>query len=128
MKKIIFVLLLSSFFSLLTADDYIHNLSLLGKKSRCIHNDYYFKDNKFYYRYDKDKTTFHSTTYKTYYSSIVPGYKYDINTTECMPEDWVVMGMASTEYYSLLALTGLLFGFVFMVFSIYLFISVGKER
>jgi hypothetical protein len=26
------------------------------------------------------------------------------------------------------ALTGLLFGFAFMIFTIYLFISVGKER
>ena len=126
MKKIILSLFLLS--SFLNADDYIHNLSLLGKKSRCIHNDYYFKSSKFYYRYDKDKSKFHYTTSKTYYNSIVSGYKYDINTSVCSPEAWTVLGMKTTEFHFLEALTGLLFGFVMMVFIIYLFISVGKEK
>ena len=125
MKKIFLLLLLLS--SFLTAD-IIHNVSLLDTKNKCIYNDYYNKGGKFYYRYLTSPDTQRSTTSKKYTSFIIPGYQYDTEEETCTPENWLILGMDVKDWHFLEALTGLLFGFTFMVFTIILFMQVGKER
>ena len=125
MKKIFLLLLLLS--SFLTAD-IIHNVSLLDTKNKCIYNDYYNKGGKFYYRYLTSPDKNRSTTSKKYTSFIIPGYQYDTEEETCTPENWLILGMDVKDWHFLEALTGLLFGFTFMVFTIILFMQVGKER
>ena len=125
MKKIFLLLLLLS--SFLQAE-IIHNVSLLDTKNKCIYNDYYNKGGKFYYRYLTSPDTERSTTSKKYTSYIISGYKYDTEEKVCSPEDWLVLGMDVKDWHFLEALTGLLFGFIFMIFTIYLFVNVGREK
>ena len=125
MKKIFLLLLLLSSF---LQSDIIHNVSLLDTKNKCIYNDYYNKGGKFYYRYLTSPDTQRSTTSKKYTSYIISGYKYDTEEKVCSPEDWLVLGMDVKDWHFLEALTGLLFGFIFMIFTIYLFVNVGREK
>jgi negative regulator of genetic competence, sporulation and motility len=125
-KKMFLVLLLLSFSSISFAD-IISNVSLLDKKNRCIYNDYYNKDGKFYYHYVYNDKRY-STSSKNYTNSIVIGYVFDTNTSICSPQNWLILGMDVKEWHFLEALTGVLFGFTFMIFTIYLFVSVGKEK
>jgi len=126
MKKIIFSLLLLSSF-LFAGDTYVHNISLLGYKNKCIYNNYYLNDGYFYYEYVDDNST-HKTSSKSYVSTIIEGYQFDVNTSICSPEPWVQLGITTQSYHFLNALIGLLFGFVFMIFTIYLFIKVGSKK
>ncbi len=125
MKKILLIsLLLSSFLSA----DILTNVSLLDTKNKCIFNDYYNKGGNFYYRYCTSKNTQRSTTTKKYTSYIIPGYQFDINTSVCSPQNWLILGMDVKDWHFLEALTGLLFGVVFMIFTIILFMQAGKEK
>jgi hypothetical protein len=124
MKKILFSLFL--FLNFLHAD-IVHNVSLLDAKNKCIYNNYYNSDGKFYYEYVDDNSTY-STSRDNYTATIFSGYQFDTNTSICSPENWLILGMDVKDWHFLEALTGLLFGFAFMIFTIYLFISVGKER
>jgi len=124
MKKILFSLLLLS--SFLNAD-IVHNVSMLSYKNKCIYNNYYNKDGEFYYEYvDNNKS--YSTSSRNYLPSLINGYKFDTNTFVCSPEAWRILGMTIEDYHFLNALIGLLFGFVFMIFTIYLFVTVGGKR
>jgi len=122
-KYLFFILLLSSFLRA----DIVHNVSMLSYKNKCIYNNYYNKDGKFYYEFvDNNKS--YSTTSKRYLPTLINGYKFDTNTSICSPEAWRVLGMTIEDYHFLNALVGLLFGFVFMIFTIYLFMTVGGKR
>jgi len=122
-KYLFFILILSSFLNA----DIVHNVSMLSYKNKCIYNNYYNKDGKFYYEYvDNNKS--YSTTSKRYLPSVLDGYKFDTNTSVCSPEAWRVLGMTIEDFNFLNALVGLLFGFVFMIFTIYLFVTVGGKR
>jgi len=61
-------------------------------------------------------------------SYIIPGYQFDINTSVCSPQNWLILGMDVKDWHFLEALTGLLFGVVFMIFTIILFMQAGKEK
>lgn len=126
MKKIILSLLLLSSF-LTASDTYVHNVSLLGYKNRCIYNNYYFYKKRFYFEYvDSNKS--YDTSSKKYLSTVVNSYVYDVNTSVCTPEPWRVLGMSINDYHFLNGLIGLLFGFIFMMATIYLFVKVGTKR
>jgi len=125
MKKIFlfFFLLLSFSFA-----DIISNVSLLSNKNKCIFNDYYYKDGRFYYRYLTSPNTWRSTSSVKYANYIFSGYKYDTDLKKCYPDDYLILGLDIKQFRFLEALTGLLFGFVFMFFSIYIFTIVGGKR
>ena len=121
------ILLLLSFFSLSSSADIIKNVSMLDKKNKCIYNDYYNSGGKFYYHYvSNDKT--YSTSSKNYTNTIVTGYEYDTESNKCYPAPWLILGMNVTDFNFLMALIGVLFGFVFMASTIYLFLNVGREK
>jgi len=124
MKKLLFFILLFS--SFLNAD-ILHNVSMLSYKNKCIYNNYYNKGGRFYYQFvDNNKS--YSTSSRNYLPSLINGYKFDTNTSVCSPEAWRILGMTIEDYHFLEALTGLLFGFTFMIFTIYLFVTVGGKR
>ena len=125
MKKLTFLLLfLSSFLNA----EITHDVLLLDKKNKCIYNDYYNSNSKFYYRYLTSPNTQRSTTYTNYSLSLISGYQFDTDTNICKPEPWLILGMDIKDWHFLNALIGLLFGFVFMIFTIYLFIQVGSRK
>ena len=126
MKKLFIFFLLSSFF-IIHADDIIHNVTLLDAKNACISNNYYNKKGKFYYHLlYKDKDYY--TSSKKYSLTLIHGYAYDKNTSECYPEPWLVMNMKATDFHFLNALIGLLFGFFMLTVVSYLFMTVGGKK
>jgi len=119
MKKIILTLLLLS--------NFLNAAYLYDKDSPLCIDDFYVKASKVYFL--KSKTgNWSSTTEDNTVKNIYPGYIYDADNNLCKPANWFILGMDVKDWHFLEALTGLLFGFVFMVFTIYLFISVGKEK
>jgi len=119
MKKFIFiVLLLSSFL----------NASYLYDKDYplCI-EDYYIKSGYVYYLRSSDDT-WKSTSENNTVTFIYSGYEWDSDNEICKPQSWLILGMDVKDWHFLEALTGLLFGFAFMIFTIYLFMNVGKEK
>lgn len=125
MKKILFLILLLSNF--LNAQIF-HNVILYSDKNKCIKSDYYFEDNKIYYTYLTSPTVLRSSTTTTAPESFFYGYAFDDENDRCYPEDWGLLGINVADWHFLEALVGVLFGFVFMIFTIYLFIQVGTRR
>jgi len=99
---------------------------LLGAKNLCI-EDFYIKDNYFYYQ-RSDNNNFYSSEYTTYVSTIIPNFIYDSSTQKCSPNQAYILGMQETEYNFLLGLIGLIFGAVFMFFTTQIFMNVGGKR
>ena len=119
MKKIIISLLLLSSFL---------NASFLFDKNTpvCI-EDYYVKDGYLYYL-KSSNNNWSSTSSNKLVQYIFAGYEWDADNEICKPKSWLILGMDVKDWHFLEALTGLLFGFAFMVFTIYLFMNVGKEK
>ena len=129
MKKFIFLLIFILFSSLsLKADDYIHNVSFLGTKNKCIYNDYYVKGGHFYFRYLTSPNHWIKTSKKKYPNYVISGYQFDTNTSICSPEAYRILNLTPDNYYFLLAFTGLLVGLIILTSSIYLVLNVGGKR
>lgn len=99
---------------------------LLGANSYCI-EDFYIKNGSFYYQ-RTDNLNWYTTTSKTYTSSILPNFIYNDQTQECKPNKAYILGMQETEYSFLLGFIGLVFGAVFMFFTVQIFIAVGGKK
>ena len=127
------MLLLLILFSSISQADIIRNMVFRENVNRCIYNDYYYKydsdagKHKFYYRY-AGKTSFNSTTNTRNQRYLYDGFIYDTDTKECMPDDYLVLGMDLKDFNFLLGLMGVFFGFVFMLFTIELFMRVGGKK
>jgi len=119
LKVIMFLLFLSV--SSLSANTKI--TAYLDKKNCCI-DDYYTQNGKFYYL--KSRTgQWNSTSYSNYSYTIIPYYIYDDSDDTCRPIISKVTGIDGYVYMSLMALAGLLFGFIILYFSISLFMKIG---
>ena len=119
MKKIIILLLL------------LLNISqasfLLDKNSPACIEDFYYKSSRIYYL-DSKSGDWKSTSEDHTSDHIRVGYEWDADNEICKPKAWLILGMDVKDFHFLEALTGLLFGFVFLVGSIYLFVTVGGKR
>ncbi|UCN00053.1 hypothetical protein LCX93_11055 [Sulfurimonas sp. SWIR-19] len=118
MKKILFISFLLSSLS----------ASFLYDKDTpiCI-EDYYIKNSRVYFLKSSDgqwSSTRENNTIKDLHS----GYTWDADNSICKPESWLILGMDVKDWHFLEALTGLLFGFTFMFFTIILFMQAGKEK
>lgn len=120
MKYLKILLLLMTFSSVSNAD------YLLDSKNICI-LDFYTKGNKFYYLKSKDEQ-WYSTTTKNYGSSVLIGYSYWNDVDECHPKDWLILGMDVKDFNFLMALIGVIFGGIFMFFTVEAFTKVGGKR
>ncbi|WP_434656973.1 hypothetical protein [Sulfurimonas sp. NW9] len=92
----------------------------------CI-EDYYLKSGRIYYLRSSD-STWASTSENNTIKDLHSGYTWDSNNSICKPQSWLILGMDVKDWHFLEALTGLLFGFVFMFFTIILFMQAGKEK
>ncbi|MFK5882367.1 MAG: hypothetical protein QM482_09155 [Sulfurospirillum sp.] len=101
---------------------------LYGKNDKCV-NDFYFESGTFYYHYSKDDNdTWHRTTTNNYYKYLYPGFIYDSDKDNCyIPEQAIYLGLSAENYRYLLSFSGLLIGFLFLFFGVYIVILVSKK-
>lgn len=92
----------------------------------CI-EDFYSKNGSFYYL-RSDNNTWYSTTTDNQVVKIIPNFTFNSSTNECHPNASFILGMQETEYNFLLGLVGLIFGAVFMFFTIQIFSTVGGRK
>jgi hypothetical protein len=122
MKNLLIILSLLLFIS-------ISNLSASmysGKDDFCI-EDYYFKNGTFYYL--KSRTgNWNSNTANGGGNKIEYDFNYDADNDVCSPVGVNSLGLKPTEYNFLLALCGLIFGAVFMFFTVQAFTNVGGKK
>ena len=98
---------------------------LYSNENKCI-DLYYYKNAKFYYVYSDDNETLHSTGYSN--RNVIPGYFYDPDTQICEPKQILQdLQIDNNTYHSLLALSGLLIGFSFLFYSIFLVIQIARK-
>jgi len=119
MKKLLLLLLLLSSFL---------NASFLYDKKTPVCIEDWYQDGKYIYYLQSSDNEWEHTSENYTINNIHSGYYWDSDDEYCKPQNWLILGMDVKDWHFLEALTGLLFGFVFMVFTIYLFISVGKEK
>lgn len=91
----------------------------------CI-EDFYQEGARIYFL-NSDTGNWGSTTENNTIKDIHPGFTYDANLDRCVPDQWLIFGMSVTDYYFILALIGVLVGFVFMFFMVYIFVIVGGK-
>jgi len=120
MKKILYILLLLS--SFLNASFLLQSTSPI-----CI-EDYYYKSSDFYFL-SSETGNWNKVSDIGAIPQIISGYDFNSSTFICSPKKVVIdLGIDYYQYNFLNALIGLLFGFVFMVSTIYLFMTVGGKR
>jgi len=117
-KSILLILLLSSF---------LKASFLLDKNSPVCIEDFYYSGSRLYYQ-RSDNLSWKSTSEDHTSDHIRIGYLWDADDSICKPKPWLILGMNATDWHFLEALTGLLFGFTFMITTIYLFIGVGGKK
>ena len=100
---------------------------LLDKNSPICIEDFYYKSSRIYYQQSKDDA-WKSTSEDHTSDHIRIGYKYDSDDDSCRPEPYLILGMDVADFHFLLGLVGVFFGFTFLVFTIYLFVNVGREK
>jgi hypothetical protein len=125
------ILLLLVTFSSVSSAVILPNMFVYTVNNRCINNDFYYKvigtNKKFYYRYE-DKTSFNSTGTTRRERYLKSGYEFDTITRKCQPTWARKNGLSIENYNFLLGLIGVFFGFVFMFFTIQIFINAGGKR
>jgi len=122
-KFFLFFLLLNLFsaFSVLNAS------ILLDKDTPYCIEDFYYKNGKLHYLRSSNNR-WYTTGENNIAGFLHPGYKYDSDSDSCLPEPYAILGMSAMDFHFLMALSGLLFGFVVFVVSIYLFMNAGREK
>lgn len=122
MKKIFYTFIF--FLSFVYASD-VHPAYLYADKDRCVDYFYYTSSGRLYYKYsheDKER----STTSKN--ETFIPGYEYNTTSKKCyIPQKIQNLAMDPSQYHFIMALIGVLTGFTFMFFSVYLFVEVAKK-
>ena len=96
---------------------------LLSDRNYCA-DEYYYSFNKLYFLKSNNQTWYSVTSLG---EQIIDGYDFDSNTSTCRPAS-LIYGMEATQFYFLLGLIGVIFGAVFMFFTINTFVNVGGKR
>lgn len=92
----------------------------------CI-EDYYYKNGRVYFQ-SSDTMKYSSTSENNIAGFIHSGYEYDSDNDMCVPLGLNEFGLTVEQFNFLLALIGLIFGAVFMFFTIQAFTSVGGKK
>lgn len=100
---------------------------LLDKQTPVCIEDFYQAGSSLYYL-QSSNNQWYSTTENYAASYIIQGFKYDSSNGRCVPDPYLLLGMDLKDFNFLMAAIGLLFGAVFMFFSVKLFESVGGKK
>jgi hypothetical protein len=98
---------------------------LMDSNTLCI-EDYYTKDGKFHYQKSID-LAWYSVNLNDLGSTVLHNFTYDSVNNICYPDVINTLGLDSTQYNFLLGLCGLIFGAVFLFFTVEAFVKVGKK-
>jgi len=99
---------------------------LYQNRNLCV-DDYYYtqSDRKLHYK-RSDKDDYDSTTKKE--QIFISGFDYNSSTGECTPNQILRdLQISNENYHFLIALIGVLSGFTFLFFSIYIVAEVAKK-
>lgn len=99
---------------------------LYSTKSYCI-EDFYIKKGSFYYL-RTDNNRWYSTTTDKQLQYVHSGFYYDEDTQICKPQPYLMLGMDIKDFNFLLGLIGVIFGGVFMFFTVEAFVKVGGKK
>jgi hypothetical protein len=113
-------------FFIIVFSNVLHGAYLNDNINLCI-DDYYVASGKFNYLVS-GATAWSSVTTKGLMSGIYDGYEYDAVNKTCKKNPALMLGMDTKDFYFLLALIGVIFGGVFMFFSIHAFVAVGGKK
>ena len=102
----------------------IANASILYKNKNICIEDYYYKDSKFYYLASSDNKWYSTFTTN---NNLQYGYLFDSNGTCVYLNKYKDLGVSYEQYNFLIALVAIFSGFVFMFFSVFIFIDVAKK-
>ena len=118
------ILLFIVFISPLFASD-VRSAYLYMEKNRCV--DYFYYDTSGYLHYklshkDNERTTYSKNEH------FVPGYEYNSTSGTCYIPPYIQdLSLNPEDYYFLIALVGVLSGFTFLFFTLYLFVDVPRK-
>ena len=121
MKRIILLII---FISPLFSSD-VRSAYLYQEKNRCV--DYFYYDTSGYLHYklshkDNEQTTYNKNEH------FIPGYEYNETSGTCyIPQYIQNLALEPSQYYFLIGLVGVLVGFSFMFFMLYLFADVARK-
>lgn len=118
------ILLFIVFISPLFASD-VRSAYLYQEKNRCVDYFYYDTYGRLFYKYSH-RDTENSTTNKN--EHFVPGYEYNSTSGTCYIPPYIQdLSLNPSDYYFLIALVGILVGFTFLFFTLYLFVDVARK-
>jgi len=104
----------------------ILNAAYLWKEKNMCIDYYYFKDTNLYYKPSDSDDEY--STYRTN-QTFLPGYEYNSSNNHCQIPSYIQeLSIQPDEYNFLLALSGVLAGFTFLFFSIYIFVDIVKKE
>ena len=112
--------------SLLLSMNFLNASLIYSDKNICI-EDFYVSNGSFYYLQSSDNG-WYVTSSINQVQTIFPNYKFDVATQKCTSDTSYLLGLESTQYYFLMAFIGVIFGGVFMFFTIQIFTMVGGRR
>ena len=100
---------------------------LLDKSYPLCIEDYYYKGGNLYYL-KSNTNKWASTSSNGLASKLHSGYVWDANNSICKPNDATILGLSIMQFNFLNALTGLFFGLIIFIVTIYLFVKVGTRK
>jgi len=99
----------------------------LDKKNVCI-DAFFIKDYEFYYK-ESATSQWYNTTETNMVSTILSNFVYDADSVSpCSPNLSYMLGIDIKDFNFLLALVGVIFGGVFMFFTLKIFYDVGGKK
>lgn len=100
---------------------------LLDKNYPLCIEDYYYKGGSMFYLRSSDNT-WYSTSEDHISRFVYSDYTFDSLSGNCIPSAIKIMGIDSSLFNFLLALCGLIFGAVFLFFTVDAFVKVGSKK
>jgi len=114
-------------FLLITFQSVSFSSYLLDKNTPICIEDFYYKSSRIYFQ--KSSNLKWSSTSEDHTSDHLRiGYVYDSTNKICKPDVNLILGMDIKDFNFLLGLIGVIFGSVFMFFTIQAFITVGGKK
>lgn len=121
MKYLKILLLIISFSSISSAS------FLLDKNSPVCIEDYYEKNSRIHYQ-KSDTLKWSSSSEDHSFRNILSGYEYDLTTDRCNMGFALKNGLTYEQFNFLLSFIGLIFGGIFMYFTVHIFVAVGGKK
>lgn len=99
---------------------------LYSNRNKCVNDYWYDKSGTLYFVLSSDPDNVRSTTNKN--QTFITGYDYNASSKICQKKQILQdLQITNEQYHYLLAMIGLLTGFLFLFFATYITIEVAKK-